>query len=141
MNTPAAATGAPSSVATRDRSRSPDGLMPQATPPAASRRPRRRSRVGPDDRQAGALGQAEHEVGALHALARGALDQVVERGEGHHPAGAAVGHHADVRAFEPSVALVEGGEAVGTTNGSSAQACSTTAIRPSVVTDGSVGRA
>ena len=36
VNTPAAATGAPSAVATRARSASPDALMPQATPPATN---------------------------------------------------------------------------------------------------------
>src|SRR5918998_4155882 len=127
VNTPAAATGAPSSVATSARSAAPSCLMPQATPAATNPagattvtaapsgiRPSTvrpsgpsnalspwaarfaRSRVHPHRRQAGALGQVEHQVGALHRLARGPLDEVVEGGQRHHPPGAGVGQGGDV---------------------------------------------
>src|SRR6476469_8719506 len=45
-----------------------------------------RSRVHPDERQPGGLGESEGEVGALDGLARRALHEVVEGGEHHHVA-------------------------------------------------------
>src|SRR5215471_12572245 len=60
-----------------------------------------RSRVQTSPGEAGVLGEAQHEVGALDRLAGGALDQVVEGGDGHHPAGAGVGPGGDVDRVGP----------------------------------------
>ena len=122
VNTAAAATGWPSAVATRLRSRSPDGLMPHATPLAREPR-RRRDAHGytPDDGEAGGLGEVEQEVGALHGGARRALGEVVDGGDGHDPAGALVVAGRDVGAVRAERGL--GGRRarrVTTTNGSSA---------------------
>ena len=48
--------------------------------------------------QAGGLGQAEDQVGVLHGLAGGALDQVVQRGHHDGPAAVGVGGHLQVHA-------------------------------------------
>src|SRR4051812_37706203 len=50
----------------------------------------RGSRSHPDQRQAGDLGQAESQVGALQRAAGGALGQVVHRGDHDEPAGVGV---------------------------------------------------
>src|ERR1700722_14042949 len=93
VNTPAAGTARPSSVATTATSGTPPALIP-ADPPAATKpsgavtlMARPRSWVEPGCGQSGRLGKAEGRVGALHGLARGTLDQVVESAEGKDPAG------------------------------------------------------
>src|SRR5215212_2327019 len=46
-----------------------------------------RSRGDPDRGEPGGLVEAEEDVGALHGLAGGALDQIVEGGQHEHVAG------------------------------------------------------
>src|SRR5438874_71271 len=70
-----------------------------APTPFASRRRKRRtpswagppSRVHPDRGEAGGLGEADQDVGALDGLARRPLHEVVEGAEHDHPAGAGIG--------------------------------------------------
>ena len=98
VNTPAAVTGAPSAVATIARSGAPDGLMPDASPPASNPWTDGDAHgMSPIVGRRGGLGEAEHEVGVLQRLARRALHQVVERADGEHGAGAGVVADGDVR--------------------------------------------
>src|SRR4051812_34846609 len=106
VNTPAAVTGRWSTVATSARSGAPDGLIPDAIP-AASKPAAAVTLTGtssrwhwswhePDRAEPRRLGEAEHEVGALHRLTGCALHEIVERAHGEHSAGARVVPHAHV---------------------------------------------
>src|SRR3954452_18808402 len=106
VKTAAAAASRPS-LTTTATSGLPDAFSPAATPaarnpwgavtltmPSVRSRPaepaQSRSRRAPHDREAGRLGQAEGEVGALDRRTAGALGEVVDRGDHDQPAGLGV---------------------------------------------------
>ena len=99
VNTAAAATGRPSVVATRLRSGSPDALIPQAMP--GRREPvGRRHRHGytPTMGRPVVSGRSRRRLAHCTAAPDGALGEVVDGGDGDHPAGALVVARGDVGA-------------------------------------------